>query len=99
MTETYTSGLWKVKEGRTDDFVAAWTDFVNWAKEQPGSGTFRLVRDTEDGSRFLSFAPWASFEDQHAWKETDEFMARMKRVREHVDSFEPSTYELVVEVA
>jgi heme-degrading monooxygenase HmoA len=98
MAETYTSGLWEVKEGKEEDFVAAWTDFVNWAKEQPGSGTFRLVRDTEDPRRFLSFAPWASFEDQATWKQTDEFRARMKRVQEHVDRFEPSTYELVVQV-
>jgi heme-degrading monooxygenase HmoA len=54
------------------------------------SGTFRLVRDTEDPRRFLSFAPWASLEEQQAWKETDEFMAGMRR--------EPSTYEPVVQV-
>jgi hypothetical protein len=28
----------------------------------PGSGTFRLVRDLDDPSRYLSFAPWESFE-------------------------------------
>jgi heme-degrading monooxygenase HmoA len=98
MPETYTSGLWVVKGGHEQEFVAAWTDFVTWAADQPGSGTFRLVRDTEDPRRFLSFAPWASFEEQEMWKRTDEFMAGMKRVREHVESFEPSTYELVVQV-
>ena len=40
-----------------------------------------------------------SFETQRHWKQTDEFATRMRRVREHVDSFEPSTYELVVEVS
>jgi heme-degrading monooxygenase HmoA len=98
MGETYTSGSWKVKQGHEDDFVEAWKDFVSWAKDQPGSGRFRLVRDVEDPTRFLSFAPWESFEAQQAWKETDEFMAGMKRVREHVESFEPSTYETVAEV-
>jgi heme-degrading monooxygenase HmoA len=98
MPETYTSGLWVVKESKEQDFVAAWTDFVTWAKDQPGSGKFRLVRDTEDPRSFLSFAPWASFDDQKAWKQTDEFRARMKRVQEHVERFEPSTYELVTEV-
>jgi heme-degrading monooxygenase HmoA len=98
VAETYTSGLWIVKEGQEERFVAAWTDFVTWAKEQPGSGTFRLVRDTEDPRRFLSFAPWESFEVQNAWKQTDEFSTRMRRVQEHVDNFEPSTYELVTQV-
>jgi heme-degrading monooxygenase HmoA len=98
MPETYTSGLWTVKPGHAEDFIAAWKDFVDWAREQPGSGTFRLVRDIEDARKFLSFAPWESFDAQRTWKETDEFGARMKRVQEHVDSFEPSTYELVAEV-
>lgn len=98
MGETYTSGTWTVKEGHEDDFVDAWKDFVLWAKEQPGSRQFQLLRDVEDPRRFLSFAPWDSFEAQHAWKETDEFATRMRRVREHVDSFEPSTYDLVAEV-
>jgi heme-degrading monooxygenase HmoA len=98
MSETYTSGLWRVKPGHADEFVAAWTAFVEWAKEQPGSGTFRLVRDVEDPERFLSFAPWESFEAQNAWKQTDEFAAGMRAVRRHVDSFEPSTFELVKQV-
>ena len=99
MAETYTSGMWRVKPGREEDFVAAWTDFVKWASEQPGSGTFRLVRDVDDPACYMSFAPWESFETQRHWKQTDEFATRMHRVREHVDSFEPSTYELVVEVS
>ena len=98
MTETYTNGIWRVKDGREDEFVAAWTEFVSWAKEQPGSQTFRLVRDVEDPSRFMSFAAWDSFEAQRAWKETDEFEVRMRRVREYVRAFEPSTFELVTEV-
>jgi heme-degrading monooxygenase HmoA len=98
MPETYTSGTWVVKEGEEDAFVAAWTEFVEWASEQPGSGTFRLVRDVEDPSRFMSFAPWESFEAQRAWKETDEFRERMARVQQHVAEFTPSVYELVTQL-
>jgi heme-degrading monooxygenase HmoA len=68
VTETYTSGVLKVEPGREDDLVAAWTEFVEWASEQPGSGTFRLVRDVEHSSRFMSFAPWESFGAQRAWR-------------------------------
>jgi heme-degrading monooxygenase HmoA len=99
MTETYTSGIWTVKPDHEEEFVEAWTDFVRWAKDQPGSGAFRLVRDVEDPRRYLSFAPWESFDAQQAWKATDEFTARMRAVHEHVDSFQPSTYELVTEVS
>jgi heme-degrading monooxygenase HmoA len=98
MPETYTSGTWVVKEGEEDAFVAAWTEFVEWASEQPGSGTFRLVRDVENPSHYMSFAPWESFEAQRAWKDTDEFRTRMGRVQQHVAEFTPSVHELVAQV-
>jgi heme-degrading monooxygenase HmoA len=59
---------------------------------------FRLVRDHDDPSRFMSFAPWESFEAQQAWKEEPEFPERIGRVRVHVDDFQPLVYELVTEV-
>lgn len=97
--ETYTCGLWTVKPGHGEEFVAAWKDFVSWASEQPGSRKFRLVRDVGDQRRFMSFAPWDSFEQQAAWKATDEFATRMARVQEHVERFEPSVFELVAEIS
>src|SRR5205809_1059 len=99
MTETYTSGLWLVKTGEENAFVAEWTSFVTWASNMPGSGTFRLVRDLDDPRRYQSFAPWESFEAQHAWKELPEFRERIMRVRSHCEDFQPSTLELVAQVA
>ena len=98
MAETYTSGTWIVKPGEEEAFVREWTAFVAWGSTMPGSGTFRLVRDLERPGAYLSFAPWESFEMQRDWKQTEEFAVRMKRVQEHVDGFEPATFELVVEV-
>jgi heme-degrading monooxygenase HmoA len=98
MPETYTSGVWLVKPGEEEDFVAAWREFAAWGQTMPGCGTLRLVRDVENPSRFMSFGPWESFEAQRAWKEHDEFRERMMRVRRHVDDFTPVTYELVTQV-
>jgi heme-degrading monooxygenase HmoA len=98
LTEIYTSALWTVKPGHEDAFVEARNDFVQWARNQPGSGTFRLARDIEDESRFMSFAPWASFDDQQTWRQTDEFAAHMARIQQYVERFRPSTYELILEV-
>jgi hypothetical protein len=47
----------------------------------------------------MSFAPWESFEAQHAWKALPEFGERIGRVRRHCEDFLPSTYELVTTVA
>src|SRR5262245_1076679 len=43
MSEVYSSGSWKVKDGEDEAFVAAWKDFAGWLKEMPGSGTARLT--------------------------------------------------------
>jgi heme-degrading monooxygenase HmoA len=98
MPETYTSGVWMVKDGEEDEFVAAWREFASWARTMPGCGALRLVRDTDEPARFMSFAPWESFEAQRSWKELDEFRERMIRVRRHTNDFTPSVYELVTVV-
>ena len=98
MPETYTSGVWLAKEGEEDEFVAAWTEFVQWASRHPGCGTFRLVRDVENASRFMSFAPWESFEAQSACQQSAEWRERIGRVQQHVAEFTPSVFELVTQV-
>ncbi len=98
MTETYTSGMWTVKPGEEDAFVKEWTAFVTWARTMPGSGTFRLVRDLDHPSKYMSFAPWDSFEAQRSWKELPDFPQRIGRVRSHCEDFQPFTNELVTEV-
>src|SRR2546421_5074157 len=98
MPETYTSGLWTVRPGEEDDFLKEWSDFVGWASGFDGSGTFRLVRDLEEPSRYQSFAPWESFDAQQAWKQQPEFPERIGRVRSHCDDFQPFVYELVTQV-
>jgi heme-degrading monooxygenase HmoA len=99
MTETYSSGLWTVKSGEEDAFVEAWKEFVRWAAEMPGSGTFRLIRDIDQPNRFLSFGSWEGPELQNAWIEQSEFAERLGRVRAHCDEFTPSSYELTAEVS
>jgi heme-degrading monooxygenase HmoA len=64
-----------------------------------GSGTFRLVHDTEDPRRYMSFAPWDSLDAQQAWRDLPEFGERIGRVRSHCKDSQSSTYELVPEVA
>lgn len=99
MAETYTNGAWIVKPGEGEAFVSEWTDFVTWASGFSGSGTFRLVRDVDQPNRYVSFAPWESFEAQKAWKQQPEFAERIMRVRSHCEDFQPSVHELVTQVA
>ncbi len=88
-----------VKPGEEDAFVQEWTEFVTWASSMPGSGTFRLVRDMDKPTNYVSFASWENFETLSAWREAPEFSERLGRVRSHTEDFQPATYQLVTEVA
>ena len=98
MSTAYSSGTWRAKEGEEEQFVAAWTEFANWMRTMPGAGTASLTRDLDEPGRYVSFAPWESAEQMRAWKSNPDFRENMGRVQAHVAQFEPSEWELVVEV-
>jgi quinol monooxygenase YgiN len=67
MGTLYTSGSWRVKPGKEDEFVAAWQELASWtAAEMPGAMWATLIRDQDDPSRFLSFGPWESGDEIEA---------------------------------
>jgi heme-degrading monooxygenase HmoA len=99
MAETYTSGVWVVKPGEEEDFVAAWKEFVTTGTGMPGSGTFRLVRDVEQANRFMSFARWESFDAQEAWRQSPGFAETLECARSHCEDFHTFTYEFVAGVS
>jgi heme-degrading monooxygenase HmoA len=98
MPDVYTTGWWKPFPGQEAAFLEAWTEFANWASEQPGGGVVRLTRDLRDPERFVSFMDWESIEAVRGWKSSPEFKERMGRVQKHVDKFSPTELELVASV-
>ena len=95
----YTYGIWQVKPGRADEFVAAWAELAEWTTENvSGARWAKLLRDTQDENRFITFGPWESLDAIAAWRELDGFRERVGRLRELLESFEPFTLEPVVEV-
>jgi heme-degrading monooxygenase HmoA len=98
MAELVTTGYWRPAETQEDAFIAAWTDFVQWAAEQEGCGTLRLCRDLGNPGYFVSVATWRDADAAHAWKSSPEFAERMKRVQEHVVEFRPAELEVVAAV-
>lgn len=99
MTEMITTGTWIVDEAKHDAFVEAWSAFAAWASSMEGAGTLRLGRDGPGSNRFVSFGPWASAEQVHAWKSSPEFRERMARVLQHVDEFVPIELDVVAAAA
>lgn len=99
MSTIYTTGSWKPKPGAEDAFIEAWKEFAEWAASRPGVGTLHLARDLNEAGRFVSFADWENLETVRAWKSTPEFADGLARVRSHVDEFQPTELEVVVEVS
>ena len=57
--EYYTSASWVVREGKEDEFVAGWRDWIEWTRDNVrGLISARLVRDTREPRHFISLAQW-----------------------------------------
>ena len=64
----------------------------------PGAGWAKLLRDTADENRFITFGPWESTDAIGAWRALDGWKERIGRVRELLDGFEPATLDLVADI-
>lgn len=95
----YSQGVWRVKTGRADEFVAAWKEFAEWTSANaPGAGWAKLLRDRADENRFVSIGPWESLEAIDRWRALDGWKARIGGIRELLDGFEAFTLDVAVEV-
>lgn len=98
MPVPYTHGVWNVKPGRADDFVAAWIELAEWTGDNvEGAGRGTLLRDTSDDHRFVSFGPWESLEAIENWRGMAGWSDRVTGMRELLVGFEAATLELVAE--
>ncbi len=99
MSQPYTSGVWTVKAGSEEEFVAAWAEMAGWTtSEVPGSLWGKLLRDRENPSRFVSIGPWESVEAIAAWRELPGFAERVGKLRDLLEGFEAFTLEVAAEV-
>ena len=94
----YTLGVWFVKKGREDEFIAAWDDLAQWTVENGYESHGTLVRDRDAPYRFVSFGPWPSAEAAGRWRDSAGFRERFERIEELVDRFEPQTLDVVLRV-
>lgn len=99
MGSLYTHGEWTVKEGREEEFVAAWEELARWTEDHvDGASWAKLLRDREEPHRFISFSPWRDAEAVAEWRERPGFQARVATLQELVSSFVPRTMDLAAEV-
>ncbi len=87
MASIWTHGVWTVKPGREDEFVAAWRAMAQAAvAEFDPPGEPQLLRDRERPNVFRSFGPWEDVDT------VDRFRAfigpHLAGIRELVDDLE-----------
>jgi len=94
----YTLGVWTVRPGAEDDFLAAWRDMAsNTAADFP-SATAVLLRDRDRPNLFISYGPWQSLEEIESWRGSASFRDGVARIRTSLETFEPHTMDPVVTV-
>ena len=95
--EVYTLGMWRVKPGNEESFVAAWKEmgaFFKGLPNPPGAEGI-LVRSVQDETLFYSFGPWRSAEDIQAMRAHPDTAAKMGKLIALCDEAQPATYRVV----
>jgi heme-degrading monooxygenase HmoA len=93
----YASGRWQVKDGKVDEFVERWKEWLTWTSESvPGFRTAMLLRSEDDPQRFTSLSAWDDDGSVKAWKTSDDFKTKLAAVTALVDEFVGGDFDLTV---
>jgi heme-degrading monooxygenase HmoA len=95
----YTVGIWTVKPGREDEFVAAWSEMGARTLDQFPHAHGTLLRRQDKPNTFVSFGPWRDPDEIQAWRASAAFQDGLRAMRDLLESFEPGVYELVTEIS
>lgn len=94
--QLFTSGTWRVKQGKESEFVETWQTFADWTSQnQPGPGEGVLLQDEGAPERFVSFGPWEDAGSVVDWRTQPQFVEFVARARGLCDEFEPWNMNLV----
>ena len=97
--DVYTLGVWKVKPGQEESFIAVWRELGNFflsLPKPPGPGT--LVQSLEDATLFYSFGPWNSLEDIQAMRAHPQAPAMIGKLASLCEQATPGSFRLVATV-
>ena len=95
-----TAGIWAVKPRRVGDFTRMWEQSASSLSVDFPEVTFRLLRDRDDPSRFISLAEgWRNAEQIEAARSLPAFQDAMAAIWRLLEDGDQSTLDLVVEVS
>jgi heme-degrading monooxygenase HmoA len=96
-SDAYTLAMWRVKEGKEEEFVEAWKndlgDYFLRLPNPPGTGT--LIRSVEDPQLFYSFGPWRSLEDIQKMRSDPRTKEVIGKLATLCEEAKPGTFRVV----
>jgi heme-degrading monooxygenase HmoA len=96
MPNVWTHGVWRVKPGREEEFVAAWREMAREGMAELDTlEPPTLLRDREHPGEFISFGPWHDVEEVERFRSSAAFRHGQERMRELLESFTPRTLDEV----
>jgi hypothetical protein len=97
LTDLWTHTTWTVKEGREEEFIAAWGALIgDVRREVEPSLAPTLLRDHDRPQVFVSFAPWSMRNADVTFRSSEIFRRHLTDMRPLLESFEAQTLEEVV---
>lgn len=97
----YTHALWHVKEGRTDEFIAAWKKFGETLSRLPGRPALEgtLIQNLNDPLVFYSFGPWESLEFISLMRNDASVKEALSAIVENCQEARPGNYKTVLRLS
>jgi heme-degrading monooxygenase HmoA len=84
----WASGRWQVKEGKADEFIQRWSDWLSrTSKDIQGFRSARLLRAEDDPQRFTSVSDWDDEASRNAWQASPGYREGFESVGELCDEF------------
>jgi heme-degrading monooxygenase HmoA len=93
----FTVGIWIVKSGKENDFIAAWGDFAKKTFDlNLGSPEVYLLQDLQQTRRFISCGPWESIQKIDAWRQLPEFKEFFIKAKQICEEITPMTMKPII---
>ena len=99
MASVYTSGEWRVKEGREQEFISLWREFATWTTQNyPEAVGAKLLQNRDNSTLFVSLGQWEQEEAIPTWRGSQEFQQRIAKISETLEDMDMRALDVVAEV-
>ena len=94
--EVYTLGVWRVKDGKQSEFIAAWQALGRYFTSLPHTlGEGILLQSLDEPQQFYSFGPWQTLDDIQEMRSHPETPKEIGKLMDLCEEGRPGTFRVV----